>query len=366
VIYFILGYIVLPIFLGGLLFSLWKLRSLKAKVDDMDNNIEGRRLRENAEESIYLFRSVAWVTGVLLLLISGFVFVMSVRTVDPNTVAIPIKMGQPGKQIGPGFHWVGIGTTKTIEYPLDLQSISFGDNNSAECKKGETSCKPETASDNALEIRASTKNGENGVESVSNPFYIDAQVNFALKKGDIRCVYMSYLSMDSLKKKLLEPTFRDVAVQVYAQKTIYEVISGAQTPEIKEEIINKLSSVVNSKLADAGNARESGACSKEPISIRSIDIKRPTLSLALDKQLAESNAIAERIRQSDAKVREANSLKEINKAEAEANRVKSEGLTPEILELQKLEILKSAKNLTVVVASDGAVTPVVPVGTSGG
>lgn len=203
---------------------------------------------------------------------------------------------------------------------------------------GDREAKFEDGEINASQIATSVKSGE---ESGAQVWY-DLDATYNIDNADLKALYSEYRDQDRFTRQVVYPAIQKAARSIPSGYTTTE-FRGAGSVKAGDEIAAE----INKRLASYG-VEITVATVK---SVNFTEAVEASLSVVEEKQQQEEAALA------DAAAKDVTNEQLIDnaKAEAKANREIAQSITPELIELRKIEAYKEG---TVFVVPDGS-TPMV-------
>ncbi|KAB2492625.1 prohibitin family protein [Priestia endophytica] len=260
----------------------------------------------------------------LAIILGGVLAIMSITQVDQGHIGVVYnRSGGVEKQtLGQGWHFVSP-WKKVTQYPVAMETVSYED------------------------VPLATKDGK--------PLDIDATYNYANNPEKVVDIFNKF---KGAKPEVIENTFlqsrmKDAALSVTSKYTILEIFQKREQikTEIEQEFIedaNKYGFVVSDFVLGTPKPDEKTQKAIQNV----VDAQQKLEAMNVEKQQAEVQAEKAKVEaqgKADAEIIKA-------KAEAEANKVVSESLTPEVIEMKRIEKWDGDKNVqTKVVGSDSDV-----------
>lgn len=203
---------------------------------------------------------------------------------------------------------------------------------------GDREAKFEDGEINASQIATSVKSGE---ESGAQVWY-DLDATYNIDNADLKALYSEYRDQDRFTRQVVYPAIQKAARSIPSGYTTTE-FRGAGSVKAGDEIAAE----INKRLAPYG-VEITVATVK---SVNFTEAVEASLSVVEEKQQQEEAALA------DAAAKDVTNEQLIDnaKAEAKANREIAASITPELIELRKIEAYKEG---TVFVVPDGS-TPMI-------
>lgn len=268
------------------------------------------------------------IAGTLLTLIGLLLIGFACTQVVPaNSVGIPTSFGSIGSPVTSGFHvmapWTDVNTFSTrMQETSMLGAVDEGDK----------------AKDDSIEVRGSDGYLMN----------VDVTVRYFIEGQEASALFKLVGSEDGIRERLVRPEVRESVRVAFAGHTAEEgyttgrdAIRGDITADLDKRLARyglRLDSVAIRNVepdVTLGKAISERAAAREKALQASIDQERQTTDAETRRLVAETDAAAKRI---------------AAQGEADANRILIESLTPELLELKRIEALRDAN--TVYVPSD--------------
>lgn len=215
------------------------------------------------------------------------------------------------------------------KWDLFTRDIALAGSREAEFDNGEI---------NASQIATSVKSGEDSGAQV----WYDLDATYNIDNADLKALYSEYRDQDRFTRQVIYPAVQKAARSIPSEYTT-TAFRGAGSVEAGDEIAK----AVNAALAKYG-VEITVATVKD---VNFTDEVEASLSVVEEKQQQEEAAIAD----AAAKDVQNEQLIDNAKAEAEANREIASSITPELIELRKIEAYK--KGTVFVVPSDS--TPLI-------
>lgn len=215
------------------------------------------------------------------------------------------------------------------KWDLFTRDISLAGDQEAKFEDGEIT---------ASQIATSVKSGE---ESGAQVWY-DLDATYNIDNADLKALYSEYRDQDRFTRQVVYPAIQKAARSIPSAYTTTE-FRGAGSVKAGDEIATE----INKRLASYG-VEITVATVK---SVNFTEAVEASLSVVEEKQQQEEAALAD----AAAKDVQNEQLIDNAKAEAEANREIARSITPELIELRKIEAYKEG---TVFVVPDGS-TPMI-------
>lgn len=272
------------------------------------------------------------IVGIIIAaaLIGGGYTVMSMTHVGQGEVGVVYSMkgGVKDKTLGPGFHFVGP-TDKVKDYPVSQQQLVLSNNPSDYGEKKHAGWHVDAPADGGMVKLNMTMNYNflpdrvTGLYEKFNGMDGDAIVNSMVQNSIIayiKEVTPQFSVMDIYSTKRSE-----------VSKAITEYLNEKLNPEYGINVASAL--IIDVQLDDA---------LKEKVQAKE-QAKQDAEKAELDKQTAMAQAETDKVKAESA------AAVEIEKArgEAEANRLKSESITPELIQMMAMEARKKHGWVTV-------------------
>lgn len=234
---------------------------------------------------------------------------------DANTIGIVTALGRPVGTVGSGAHllapWDQVETFSTrIQVSSRLASADEGDKASKDC------------------VQVKLKGGADACSDLTVRYRIDAK--------DAQDLWARYGSFDVVRDRLVRSATDNAARIIWGSYEPQDAISGELLPKVSADMKTELAR----QLANSGIQLDSVAVGE--------------LHLADDVQ-KRINGILQA--QTDTQIAQQNKAR--NQAEADANRILTGSLTPEILTQQCLEAAKEIHPQVFNCFPGGATTPVI-------
>lgn len=227
----------------------------------------------------------------------------------------------------------GLGTKapwdKAHKWDLFTRDISLAGDRAAEFDNGEIT---------AGQIATSVKSGEDSGAQV----WYDLDATYNIDNADLKALYSEYRSQDRFTRQVVYPAVQKAARSIPSDYTTTQ-FRGAGSVEAGD----KIADTVNAALAKYG-VEITVATVKDVNFTEAVEV---SLSTVEEKQQQEEAARADAAAK---QVRNEQLIKNAT-AEAEANKIISRSITPELVELRKIEAYKEG---TVFVVPDGS-TPLI-------
>lgn len=215
------------------------------------------------------------------------------------------------------------------KWDLFTRDISLAGDQEAKFDNGEI---------NAAQIATSVKSGE---ESGAQVWY-DLDATYNIDNADLKALYSEYRDQDRFTRQVVYPAVQKAARSIPSDYTTTQ-FRGAGSVEAGD------------KIADAVNS----ALTKYGVEITVATVKDVNFTEAVEASLSqvEEKQQQEEAARADAAAKQVQNEQMIKnaKAEAESNTILSKSITPELVELRKIEAYKEG---TVFVVPDGS-TPMV-------
>ena len=249
-----------------------------------------------ANEGRYNERTVEGPRGFFRLLTAGGVLVTLIVTalfsfviVQPRTVGVVVAFGKPVDTIGHGFH---------VKAPLEkVEKLDGAVQN--DIYNG----------DSAIAVRL----GNNGKATV------DASIQWQLKTDDAMSVFLDYRTFEGIQSNLVDRNFKAAVNEVMAE---YDPLNAADPAEGGQDLA-ALSLAVQEKMQEKVGTQ---------IEIRSVTLPIINFDEATQARINE-------LQSETAKTRVAEQKKQTSTAEAEANEILEQSVTPETLTSKCLDIV---------------------------
>lgn len=280
---------------------------------------------------------VALAVGVLILVLS------MVKVVPANTVGIPVTLGKPGSPWQSGLHvkapWTNVEEFSTrVQTSNRLSSEDEGDKERRDC----------------VQVKASDGSAE----------CVDITIRYTIDPKKAGSLYKRYGDFRNVNDVLIRRVTNDTAATTFNRLTPEQTIAGGITENNAAEGQNPLD--LRSTFRDAmKNALDSFGVRLDSTSVGNVDFDNPEVQERIDEKIAaRQQAETAKITQQKA-VTEAETAKKVAatkaeeaviaaQGEADANRIRSEALTPQVLLEEYYQAL--AKVGTII--TDGS-TPVI-------
>ncbi len=265
------------------------------------------------------------VLGFLVLMAIN-VFNRSFVSVDANEIGVEIVRGKVQGTLPPGWHFISPVGGKVVKFSTRLQQTSM--------LRG---------------ANEGDRSGDDSVETASAEgatLSVDLTVNYRLAKADAVKLFNTIRSEDDLRERVVRPVVRSVTRDVFGQYNARDAITSKRT-EIQQRITARLNERLETQgiLIETVDVRElylptnlqeqvNQAIAAEAASQKAtIERKQKETEAETARLVAEKTAEQLRISakgEADAKTIGA-------QAEATANKVISESLTKELIELRQIE-----------------------------
>ena len=323
-VWFILAVIV------GLLTLLVSSVALKRKVP-ADDTFVTNRSRHEAEEAVRAGRAVGKgiaIFGTVVTLVFLLLSVLYTQSVGQGVIVTRIGGAVVKADTTPGL---GVKAPWDTAHKWDLftRDISLAGTQEAKFDNGEI---------NASQIATSVKSGEDSGAQV----WYDLDATYNIDNADLKALYSEYRDQDRFTRQVVYPAVQKAARSVPSNYTTTS-FRGAGSVEAGD----KIAEAVNAKLKSYG-VEITVATVK---SVNFTDAVEASLSVVEEKQQQEEAAIAD----AAAKQVQNEQLIKNATAEAEANKILSQSLSPELLQKMQIEAYKKG---TVFVVPEGS-TPMV-------
>ncbi len=270
---------------------------------------------------------------IVTIAVLGFLVLMAINlfnrsfvSVDANEIGVEIVRGKVQGTLPPGWHFISPVGGKVVKFSTRLQQTSM--------LRG---------------ANEGDRSGDDSVETASAEgatLSVDLTVNYRLAKADAVKLFNTIRSEDDLRERVVRPVVRSVTRDVFGQYKARDAITSKRT-EIQQRITARL----NERLETQG------------IQIETVDIRELYLPTNLQEQVnqaiaaeaASQKATIER-KQKETEAETARLVAEKTadqlrisakgeadaktigaQAEATANKVISESLTRELIELRQIE-----------------------------
>jgi regulator of protease activity HflC (stomatin/prohibitin superfamily) len=294
------------------------------------------RKRAKAEAAVdttrrsYEFSSADKASGVgiatTITLILGLLFIVwsTVRIVPANAVGIPTEVGKIQDPINSGFHfvkpWTKINTFSTRVQELSmLRAADEGDK----------------AKDDSIEVR-----GSDGYK-----MNVDITIRYFINPASAAKLFRLYGSEDGIKQGVVRPEARESVRIAFAKFTSEEGYTNKREP-ISADVFAD----IQKRIARYG-------LTLDTVNLHNV-APDPTLAQAIsDRAAAREKALQANIEQerlqTEAQTRlnvaktDAETAREKAAGEADANVILADSVTPELLELKRLEALAKANTIYV-------------------
>ena len=255
------------------------------------------------------------VIGILAILAS------MIRVVGATDVGIPVTLGKIGSPLNPGIHFTMPWTTVTA-FSTRLQ----------ESVMSQTSEEGDVQRADGIEV----------LSSEGGRLVLDVTVRYGIDPAQASALFRLVGSTDGIRDRIVRPDTRALVRDIYSR------FSAEESYSIKREIV---SATAEKELRDRLKPR---GIVLDALKIRDITLednlqKQITAKLEA-KQQAERALIEQKKEQTQAetrrKVAETDALSKVvtAKGEAEANRVLSQSLTPELLRAKEIDAIRTNPN----------------------
>lgn len=225
--------------------------------------------------------------GLIVTLIAAALF--SFVIVQPRTVGVVVAFGKPVETVGHGFH---------VKAPWEkVEKLDGAVQN--DIYSGET----------AIPARL----GNNGKATV------DASIQWQLKTDDAMSVFLDYRTFEGIQSNLVDRNFKAAVNEVMAE---YDPLNAAEPAEGGQDL-SALALAVQEKMQEKVGTQ---------IEIRSVTLPIINFDEATQARINE-------LQSETAKTRVAEQKKQTSNAEAEANALLEESITPETLTSKCLDIV---------------------------
>ena len=196
---------------------------------------------------------------------------------------------------------------------------------------GEREAKFDDGEINAGRIATSVKSGE---ESGAQVWY-DLDATYNIDNADLKSLYSEYRDQDRFTRQVVYPAVQKAARSIPSDYTTTE-FRGAGSVEAGDKIAERVNTVLSEYGVEVTVA-----------TVKDIDFTEAveaSLSQVEEKQQQEEAARAD----AAAKDVQNEQMIENAKAQAEANKAISDSITPELIEMRRIEALEKAKSVYVV------------------
>lgn len=264
------------------------------------------------EETVAAKKGGKIATGVLVVLALLF---LGFATVYSQSVGQGVIVTRIGGAVVKADNTPGLGVKapwdSVHKWDLFTRDISLAGDGEAKFDNGEI---------NAAQIATSVKSGE---ESGAQVWY-DLDATYNIDNADLKALYSEYRDQDRFTRQVVYPAVQKAARSVPSDYTTTE-FRGAGSVKAGDEI----AALINKRLAPYG-VEITVATVK---SVNFTEAVEASLSVVEEKQQQEESARA------DAAAKQVQNEQMIKdaKAKAEANRIESDSLTPELLALRQIE-----------------------------
>lgn len=248
--------------------------------------------------------------GLLVTLVATALF--SFTIVQPRTVGVVVAFGKPVETIGHGFH-VKAPWEKVEKLDGAVQNDIY-------------------SGDSAIPARL----GNNGKANV------DASIQWQLKTDDAMSVFLDYRTFENIQSNLVDRNFKAAVNEVMAE---YDPLNAAD-PASGGQDLQALATQVEEKMQEKVGTQ---------IEIRSVTLPIINFDEATQTRINELQA-------ETAKTRVAEQKKDTSSAEAAANGLLEESLTPETLTSKCLDIVAESGQSPIGCFPGGQVEPITIVG----
>lgn len=270
---------------------------------------------------------------VVTIAVLGFLVLMAINlfnrsfvSVDANEIGVEIVRGKVQGTLPPGWHFISPVGGKVVKFSTRLQQTSM-----------------------LRSANEGDRSGDDSVETASAEgatLSVDLTVNYRLAKADAVKLFNTIRSEDDLRERVVRPVVRSVTRDVFGQYNARDAITSKRT-EIQQRITARLNERLETQgiLIETVDVRElylptnlqeqvNQAIAAEAASQKAtIERKQKETEAETARLVAEKTAEQLRISakgEADAKTIGA-------QAEATANKVISESLTKELIELRQIE-----------------------------
>lgn len=278
-----------------------------------------------------LGRLVAATLGLVSLLLLAF---SMLKIVPANTVGIPVTFGKPGEPTGSGLHffapWTSIEKFSTrVQASQRLNSSAEGDILARDC----------------VEVKAFDGSQE----------CVEVTVRYTLDPSQAKDLYRRYGDFDRVNEVLIRRVTNDTMSVVFGRYTPEQAVSGSTLEEVRSDAREAMS-----------KALDPFGITLDSISIGSVTFENPNVQARIDEKIAARQQAETAKIDQERRLIEAETAKKVAeeaaaqlliaaRAEAEANEIRSEALTPQVLQSQYYDALANADTLIVT----GTDTPVI-------
>lgn len=292
--------------------------------------------------------------GVLLVAVLVLVFSM-VKVVPANTVGIPVTLGKPGSPWQSGLH-VKAPWTSVEEFSTRVQTsnrLASGD----EGDKQRRDCVQVKASDGSAEC-------------------VDITIRYTIDPAEAGNLYRRYGDFDKVNDVLIRRVTNDTAATTFNRFAPEQAIAGGITESNATEGQTPLD--LRAAFRDAMKiALDPFGISLDSVSVGNIDFDNPEVQKRIDEKIAaRQQAETAKITQQKA-VTEAETAKKVAatkaeeaviaaQGEADANRIRSQALTPQVLQQKYYEALAKAGTIVTDGSTPVILQPAAPPTTTGG
>jgi regulator of protease activity HflC (stomatin/prohibitin superfamily) len=288
-------------------------------------------VRPNGDDEMRDAKRFGGAATVGLLVLAG-VF-LGFGSIYTQSVGQGVIVTRIGGQVIKADNTPGLGTKapwdKAHKWDLFTRDISLSGEREAEFENGEI---------DAGQIATSVKSGEDSGAQV----WYDLDATYNIDNADLKELFSQYRSQDRFTRQVIYPAVQKAARSIPSQYTTTE-FRGAGSVEAGD----KIATAINAALAKHG-VEITVATVKDVNFTKEVEA---SLSVVEEKQQQEEAAIAD----AAAKRVQNEQLIKNAQAEAEANKIISRSITPELIELRKIEAYK--KGTVFVVPSDS--TPLI-------
>jgi regulator of protease activity HflC (stomatin/prohibitin superfamily) len=296
--------------------------------------------KANFDGETYRIRGAGFGVGVLGLVI---LFMSCFNIVPANTVGIPVTFGNPGSPIKSGPHilapWTDIEEFSTrVQVSDRLISEYEGDNKRRDC----------------VQLKANDGSAE----------CVDITIRYTIDPAKAADLYRRYGDFDRVNDVLIRKVTNDTGAVTFNQFSPEQTIAGGITESNAQEgqKVKDLRATFRGAMEDSLSPF---GITLDSISVGNVDFENPDVQKRIDAKIAaRQDAETAKITQQKL-LTEAETAKKVAetkadqdriaaKGEADANRILSEALTPQVLQQKYYEALGRAG----IVVTDGS-TPVI-------
>lgn len=245
---------------------------------------DDRELRDAAPK----FKTGAVLTIIIALIVTLFA---SSTIVPPRTVGVKVALGKPVGSVGNGFHFKAPWTS-VEKMDASIQNDVYN-------------------GDNTITVRLG-----NNTEAEA-----DASIRWQLKQDNIEQLFLDYKTFDNIRANLVTRNFRAAMNEAFASYDPLATVESANNSDADKDlpgIAEKVKDKLQDKLGD-------------DIIIHEVTIPLVNFDEATQSRINELQA-------ETARTRIANQKQETADAEAKANKILEDSVTPEVLSSKCLDI----------------------------